>query len=394
MRSAVIASHAAAPTVGRATLTEKDLGRTGPGTIAGQYLRSFWQPVFHSADLRPGRTRLLRVMGEDFVLHRRGDGAARVTQPRCPHRGMLLTAATVEDDGLRCFYHGWKFDGAGRCVEQPAEPRPFCEKIALRTYPTQEHFGLVFAFLGEGQPPAFPRYPMFEGDGLFTHTDSYVRPANFFNNLENVQDKSHLAYTHAHVTGTWGNYADGPRIVCEETSWGLKSSGIRPSGKRQISYFGMPNVVHGRGPKNDPEVDYREFVGWWVPIDDDRHTQFTVVVVRGKTREEFERYLERQRAMRAHRDLDREATMRAVLAGEVGLDEVDPARVHLLFLQDDVAQAGCGLIHERPPERLGRSDVGVIAVRKLWLRELRALASGTPLTEWRCDPAFQPVGEF
>ena len=375
-------------------VSERSIGQTGPGTLAGRYLRSFWQPVFHADDLRAGRTRLLRVMSEDFALYRGEDGVAHLTQPRCPHRGMLLTAATVQGNGLRCFYHGWKFDGTGQCVEQPAEPKPFCEKIALRTYPTQERFGLIFAYLGEGEPPAFPRYPMFEGEGLFTHTDSYVRPTNFFNNLENVQDKSHLAYVHAHVTGTWNNYADGPRIVCEETSWGLKSSGIRPSGKRQVSYFGMPNIVHARGPKNDPEVDYREFVGWWVPIDDERHTQFTVVIVRGKTKEEFERYWQRQSAMRALRDLDREGMMHAVLSGDVGITEVDPARVHLLFLQDDVAQAGCGLIHERDRERLGRSDVGVIAVRKMWVRELRALASGEPLTEWRYDPAFQPVAEF
>ena len=394
MSSVSVARNVVPLAPGRKKVSEKDIGRTGPGTLAGKYLRSFWQPVLHAVDLRAGRTRLLRVMSEDFALYRGPDGVAHLTQPRCPHRGMLLTAGTVEGDGLRCFYHGWKFDGGGKCVEQPAEPKPFCEKISLRTYPTKERFGLIFAYLGEGEPPAFPRYPMFEDDGIFTHTDSYVRPANFFNNLENVQDKSHLAYTHAHVTGTWNNYADGPRILCEETSWGLKSSGIRPSGKRQVSYFGMPNIVHGRGPKNDPEVDYREFVGWWVPIDDERHTQFTVVIVRGKTQEEFERYRERQRAMREHRDLDREALMHAVLAGDVAIDEVDQNRVHLLFLQDDVAQAGCGLIHERPPEHLGRSDVGVIAVRKMWARELRAFANNQPLTEWRYDPAFQPVAEF
>jgi 5,5'-dehydrodivanillate O-demethylase len=391
MSSGSITASAAAR---RPRITEKDIGRTGPGTLAGRYLRSFWQPVFHAAELTAGRPRLLRVMGEDFTLYRGQDGVARLTQSRCPHRGMLLSAASVEGGSLRCFYHGWAFDSAGRCVEQPAEPEPFCEKVALRTHPAQERFGLIFAFLGEGPPPVFPRYPMLEGDAIFTHTDSYVRPAHFFNNLENAQDKSHLAFAHAHVTGTWDNYADGPRIVCEPTSWGLKSSGIRPSGKRQVSYFGMPNILHSRGPKNDPDVDSREFVGWWVPIDDERHTQFTVVIVRGKTREALERYLERQRALRAQRDLDRETLMGAVLAGAVGIDEIDERRVHLLFLQDDVAQAGCGLIHERPPERLGRSDAGVIAVRKLWVRELSAFASGAPLTEWRADPAFQPVAEF
>ena len=379
----------------RKKVSERDIGQTGPGTLAGRYLRSYWQPVFHADQLGTGRARLVRVMGEEFNLYRDQDGVAHLTQPRCPHRGMLLSAAYIEAGGLRCFYHGWKFDGDGRCVEQPAEPKPFCEKISLRTDPTREYLGLIFAFLGEGEPPAFPRIPSFEDADVQTHTDSYVRPANFFNNLENVPDLSHLAYTHAHVTETWDNYADGPQISVEETPWGLKYMGLRPkSGKRLVSYFGMPNMVHAKGPKNDPGVDFREFMAWWVPIDDERHTQFTVVAVRGKSREQFEGYLGRQMELRKKRDLDREALTRKVLTGEVTMDEVDQERVHVLFLQDDVAQAGCGLIHERPAERMGRSDLGVIAVRKLWMRELRAFANGEPLTTWQYDPSFEPLGEF
>jgi 5,5'-dehydrodivanillate O-demethylase len=376
-------------------VSEKDIGRTGPGTLAGGYLRSFWQPVFHSAELPPGRARPVRVLGEDFTLYRGEDAIARLTESRCPHRSMLLSAGRVEGDGVRCFYHGWKFGGDGQCLEQPAEPQPFCSKIKLRTYPVQESLGLIFAFLGDGRPPAFPRFPSFEEAGVFTHTDSYVRPANFFNNLENVPDLSHLAYAHEHVTGTWDNYADGPEISVEETSWGLKYTGHRPkSGKKLVLYFGMPNMVHAKGPPNDPEVDYREFMAWWVPIDDDRHTQFTVVAVRGKTKAQFDRYLARQLQLRKQRDLDRTGLTRAILAGEITWDQVDPNRVHILFLQDDVAQAGCGLIHERRPEHLGRSDVGVIAARKLWIRELRALAAGDPLADWRHDPAMMPMGEF
>jgi 5,5'-dehydrodivanillate O-demethylase len=384
------------PTEGHHTrVTEKDLGPTGPGTLAGRYLRLFWHPVLHADALRPGRTRLLRVMSEDFVLYRSQDGTAHLVQPRCPHRGMLLTAGTVEGDGIRCFYHGWKFDGAGQCVEQPAESKPFCEKIELRTYPTREYLGLIFAYLGEGEPPVLPRVPSFEEPDVQTHTDSYVRPANFFNNLENLADTSHLAYAHAYVTETWDNYADGPQISVEETSWGLKVIAVRAkSGKRLVAYLGMPNMAHAKGPRNDLEVDYREFVAWWVPIDDDRHTQFTIVAVRNRTKEQFERYFGRQMALRRQRDLDRGALTRAVLAGETALDEIDPNRVHILFLQDDIAQAGCGLIHERPAEHLGRSDVGVIAARKLWLRELRAFATGEPLTDWRYDPSFEPMGEF
>ena len=98
--------------------------------------------------------------------------------------------------------------------------------------------------------------------------------------------------------------------------------------------------------------------------------------------------------LRKRHDLDREALTWAVLSGERTLADLDPDRVHIIFLQDDIAQAGCGTIHERPPEHLGRSDIGVIAVRKLWLRELRAFANGEPLTGWTYDPSFEPLGEF
>ena len=373
----------------------KDIGPTGPGTLAGRYLRRFWQPVFHSSELPAGRARPIRIMGEDFNLYRGEDGVARLTQPRCPHRAMLLSAGKVQGDGIRCFYHGWKFDGEGACVEQPPEPIPFCRKVRLRTYPVREYLGLVFAYLGEGPAPAFPRYPDFEETGTHTHCDSYVRPCNFFNNLENVPDLSHLAYAHDHVTETWGNYADGPRISIQETGWGLAVTGFRPqSEKRLVIQFGMPNLVHAKGPPNDPAVAAREFLAWWVPIDDDLHHQFTVVAVRGLSGAQFDAYFRRQQELWSRRDLDRIRLTADILSGTTTWDEIDPDRVHLLFLQDDVAQAGCGVIHERPPERLGRADVGVIAVRKMWVKELKAFAVGEELTEWRYDPELLPMGEF
>jgi 5,5'-dehydrodivanillate O-demethylase len=379
----------------RKRISEKDIGPTGPDTIAGRYLRLFWQPVLHAADLPAGRARPIRIMSEDFALYRGEDGIARLTQPRCPHRAMLLSAGKVQGDGIRCFYHGWKFDGGGACVEQPPEPEPFCGKVRLRTYPVREYLGLIFAYLGEGEAPEFPRYPDFEEEGVFTHTDSYVRPCNFFNNLENVPDLSHLAYAHDHVTETWENYADGPRISIEQTGWGLKIMGRRPKTGKQIAIqFGMPNHVHAKGPPNDSAVSAREFLGWWVPIDDELHTQFTVVGVRGLTEPQFNSYLERQKKLWAQRDLDRTQLTNDLLAGKLTWDQVDISRVHLLFLQDDVAQAGCGLIHERPPEHLGRADVGVIAVRKMWLKELKAFAGGEGLTDWRYDPKLEAMAEF
>src|SRR6266545_4755876 len=115
-----------------------DFDHTGPGTLAGRYLRLFWQPVFVAEDLKPGRPLPIRIMDEEFTLYRGESGACHLVAPRCIHRGTLLSTGWVEGDCIRCFYHGWKYDGAGQCVEQPAEDAGFASKVRIRGYPTEE----------------------------------------------------------------------------------------------------------------------------------------------------------------------------------------------------------------------------------------------------------------
>ncbi|HEY3116170.1 MAG TPA: Rieske 2Fe-2S domain-containing protein, partial [Chloroflexota bacterium] len=107
-----------------AGLSYEELVRTGPGTLAGRYLRGFWQPVAVAADLPIGRAKPIRVMSEDFTLYRGESGQPHVLAFRCAHRGTQLSTGWVEGDSLRCFYHGWRYDPDGQCVEQPAEPEP------------------------------------------------------------------------------------------------------------------------------------------------------------------------------------------------------------------------------------------------------------------------------
>ncbi|MBM2811513.1 MAG: hypothetical protein HW416_2272 [Chloroflexi bacterium] len=103
-----------------------DFAHAGPGTLAGRYMRRFWHPVYRSEDLNPGRTVPLRIMSEDLTLYRGDSGTVHALAFRCAHRGTQLSTGWVEGDTLRCFYHGWRYDGSGQCVEQPAEPEPFC----------------------------------------------------------------------------------------------------------------------------------------------------------------------------------------------------------------------------------------------------------------------------
>ena len=98
----------------------EDFISVGPGSLAGRYLRMFWQPVYLSENLRPGRPVPIRVLGEDFTLYRGESGAPYLVGPRCAHRGLVLSAGRVVAENIECFYHGWTFDGCGQCVAQRA----------------------------------------------------------------------------------------------------------------------------------------------------------------------------------------------------------------------------------------------------------------------------------
>src|SRR5581483_5422761 len=161
-----------------------DIYRTGPDTLAGQYMRLFWQPVFRAADLAPGKAKPIRIMGEDLTLYRGEEGTPHIVDFRCAHRRTQMSIGWVEGDAIRCRYHGWAYDSSGQCVDQPGEPEPFCERIRIRAFPTEEYLGLIFAYLGEGEPPALPRYPDFERSGLL-QASTYVRHCNYFNSIDN-----------------------------------------------------------------------------------------------------------------------------------------------------------------------------------------------------------------
>ena len=174
------------------TVDYMDCFPTGPDTIAGKYMRKFWQPVLRADHLQPGWAKPIRIMSEDFTLFRGESGNPHVVDFRCPHRQSTLSVGWVEDDCIRCRFHGWKFDASGQCVEQPAEKEAFSEKVRIRSCPTEEYLGLIFVYFGEGEAPSLPRYPDFEKEGLWVET--YVRPCNFLNNIEN--DPVHIPFTH------------------------------------------------------------------------------------------------------------------------------------------------------------------------------------------------------
>ena len=128
-----------------------DFVHTGPGTLAGRYLRRYWQPIYLSDKLAKATIAPIRILGEHLALYRGESGKAHVVANECRHRLTRLSTGWVEGDTIRCRYHGWRYDESGQCVEQPAEPKPFCASVQkLASYPTHEAHGFIFAYLGEG----------------------------------------------------------------------------------------------------------------------------------------------------------------------------------------------------------------------------------------------------
>ena len=134
----------------------EDVVSIGPGTLAGRFLRCFWQPIALAQSLKPKRPMPIRILGEDFTLYRGESGKAHLVAPQCPHRGLSLSVGRVMGDQIECFYHGWTFATDGKCTAQPAEDARFKEGVCIATYPVHETLGLIFAYLGAGDPPEFP----------------------------------------------------------------------------------------------------------------------------------------------------------------------------------------------------------------------------------------------
>ena len=141
-------------------LFRRDLTEVGAGTPMGELLRRYWHPLGLAADAGDEPCRV-RVLGEDLILFRDGNGRAGLLYPRCAHRGTTLYYGKVEERGIRCCYHGWLYDVEGRCLEQPCEPGGGARRDRVRQpwYPVEERYGLAFAYLGPpARKPLLPRY--------------------------------------------------------------------------------------------------------------------------------------------------------------------------------------------------------------------------------------------
>src|SRR5712692_7361695 len=174
------------------------LTQVGPGTPMGSLLRRYWYPIATTTELEQELILPVRLLGEDLALFKTEQGALGLVAERCPHRGASLAYGIPEEDGLRCCYHGWKYDVSGQCIEQPAESpeSTFCQRVRVPAYSVQEMGGLVWGYLGPQPAPLLPRYDLFVLDNLEREIGCTHLPCNWLQIMENTMDPVHLEFLH------------------------------------------------------------------------------------------------------------------------------------------------------------------------------------------------------
>jgi phthalate 4,5-dioxygenase len=258
------------------------LTRTGPGTPMGRFIREYWVPACLSSEL-PAKGVPLRLMllGEKLIAFRTGAGRVAVFDHRCPHRCASLFFGRSEEDGLRCVYHGWKFDADGNCIDMPNVPadQDFKDKVRAHAYSTVERNGFVYVYMGERKP--LPPLPGLEALALRedeVDVRARQRACNWLQAMEGDLDTSHFGFLHAgSVDGAEVDPASidrfqvlerSPKILARETEWGTMYAAARPADPGQTYYrfahFSVPFwTLFPAGPFSHNIVAQA-----WVPMDD------------------------------------------------------------------------------------------------------------------------------
>jgi len=362
-----------------------ELAEVGAGTPMGELMRRYWHPIGLAADASD-TPRKIRVLGEDLILFRDGQGRPGLLYPHCAHRGASLYYGKVDDQGIRCCYHGWLFDVQGHCLEQPCEPEGGRARDRRRQpwYPLQEQYGLIWAYMGPpDKKPVLPRYECLEvlDEGEFLEADDSsiggggppIIPCNWLQHYENLVDPFHVVILHSSFSGT---QFVKEMAVMPEVHWEVQPLGVRtvshrtlPDGQklRRISEAGLPTLRVIPSPRLG-RFGRVESLGWVLPIDD--HS-FRIYVV-GRVREAGE-----LRRMRTR--------MNGKLWEEMSEEE------HRQSPNDVEAMVGQGVIAKHSEEHLVTSDKGIVMLRRLLQAQLQAVAEGRDPAGVSFDPEAPPV---
>jgi phthalate 4,5-dioxygenase oxygenase subunit len=399
-------------------LTQADnetLTRVGPGTPAGAFFRRFWMPVATSDSIGgpDGPQRRLRILGENLIAFRDSDGKVGILQAQCPHRRAQLFWGRNEEGGLRCAYHGWKFDVTGQCVDMPTEPPESKYKDRLKTigYPAVERGGVVWVYMGPAdKTPALPDYEWMNVPDDHRIAVTFIQESNYLQALEGDVDTAHVSYLHLYLDPESGpqppQFVQGyrhfvgqdksPRLTVKQTDYGFLYGGRRilDDGRYywRITQWLAPTTT--QLPATDlgsAKIN--------VPIDDEYTLSLSVVwnpdAPIPRNDEDAKRRL----------GMDGESSTFQLATGHV-IDhpraQVHPDNDYLLdrsaqtrkfvgvaggtAAEDRAVTETMGHILDRSEEHLGVSDIAVVALRRSLLRMIRGVQEGKdPLLASRGD---------
>lgn len=406
------------------------LTQVGGGTLMGDFLRQYWLPALLSMELPDpdGPPLRVRLLGEDLIAFRDSGGMVGLLGDHCPHRGASLFFGRNEEHGLRCVYHGWKFDAAGRCMDMPNEPPEsnFKHKIRHLAYPCRERNGMIWAYMGpDSEPPGLPELEW----NLVPESQRYIsktlQHCNWVQALEGGIDTSHASFLHhglppgsslgaktasghrvREIPGKgvpMGDRDQSPRFDVLDTDYGLMVAAQRDYDEEHYSY----QITQLLMPF------YTSIGHAWVPMDVE-HTitwSFSHHPARNLTEAELIRlrtYPQSQihvglnallpptsAPMGAWRPIpnkgndyliDREHQRTKSYTG-IGVTEVGRNS----RIQDDAVQESMGPIYDRTKEHLGTTDLGIIRTRRYWLRAAKALREHGTAPPGVLDPSVYLV---
>jgi len=397
------------------------LTQVGSGTPMGDMMRRFWLPgllpwELPAPDCPPIRFRLL---GEELVAYRDTSGRVGVLAQACPHRGASMFFGRNEEDGLRCVYHGWKFDMDGNCTDMPNEPAEsnFKHKIHATAYPAREHGGIIWVYMGLAEH--LPELPGFLSNQLpAEHTVAWKRhqSSNYMQALEGGIDPSHAAFLHSYldpgnirgVPNQIMNRDRHPRSHIVDTDYGVLIGSSRHHTEAEdflrTNIFLMP--CYTMAPVDSGANPILRWSGW-VPMDDHNVMRFTTECDPVMPIRESPKYKQRYTDVNSN--------------GFLGGDEYEPAsalpgspfrtratRDNDYFVdrelqrtrrysgmtdagtEDQAMTESMGTVYTRDREHLGTTDIGVIAARRCLLKACKALQSaGVPPTGALTPGAYQ-----
>jgi nitrite reductase/ring-hydroxylating ferredoxin subunit len=364
--------------------------RIGPGTPCGKLMRHYWQPAALTEELTPERPVVtVRLVGEDLVLFRDERGRLGLVGRRCPHRGTDLAYARCEDGGLRCVFHGWLFDTSGQCLETPAEPEGsrLHTQIRHKSYPVVERNGIVFAYMGEGAPPAFPQFDCFLAPSEYTFAFKGFWDCNWLQAMEVGIDPAHASFLHRYFedenpeNGYGRQFRDRsldsdmpmskvlrefdrPQINVVPSEFGFKLITLRKLSPAQthvrVTNMVFPNIV------NLPLSSEMVLTQFHVPVDDtgcfwySMFTSFTKPVDQAEMR--------RQRVQTIAPPDYRSKFNRD---NNYGFNAAEQRREtftgmgHDINVHDQFAVESMGRISDRTTEHLGQTDRAIAAYRRM-----------------------------